>query len=381
MMNNISKNIRSLISRNGKIQGANISIIVGSALMVVCIAIKIALYSGIIQKFKNILRNILKRETGKEGDVSNKDNLTLNDSFNIASSQEQNSFPVKNKRFIKIMKLISNSKNGTSAADLDNEGVVKYRVPGAKLDSLDSFTFEIGDQDFEVFHGDTSESKEILSNEVRNSHSEVNNIGLLSLSNIFITEKMVLEDTQSKDMLLVRKLPDIKTSNKIKRTSVLNSRDKCTNAAESLVNLAGSLLFIPPSDLKNYRSLATKFNALKQDFYYDGKLNKTTDYDFTASKILGRNFFTYSQDSKGEVSVEVLLGQSTGTGIMEDQPIREAAAMLLCNYAIAITVFPNNVEDMIKNIHLSSQDKSFLRALAETTKNNMKKSEENRYVE
>lgn len=431
----------SLISRNGKVQGLNIAITVGCALIMTCMAIKAVLVTGIFKRIKDSVQSLRKEDDESYEDLTSEsssinddqedkprlalisnfperresslpadanqgtcfpariewnkhvelrsdlnindtlfpnimragnDNIDpdalLSDRFTIAS-QSHSGFPINDRGFVEIMQLIADSKNNETDDYRSYMDIQKIEDLGSESKMLDAFTFELDDQTFEAFYADSVKAKATLSKEVSDFLEILHHIRRTG-SSIALSPKMLLSGINSREMILVREVLDTEASCEIGRSEVLNDKEKCYNTAKELAKLANHCIFTIPGDISKHKELLKKFNKVKEAISSKTSTN-ILECGFNARELLGEDFFTYSRDSSGSICIEIMSvvipDNNIGTlSSLEDHDI------LLCNYALIFTIFPNNAEDMLRVISVSEEEREILMKIAETTLHNMR---------
>lgn len=339
MMNNIAKSLRTFSLRKSSISMPAMIIVIVCLAFTIYTALKATLGKGI---------NRASKLTLAKGNPchSKKVKAIVSDLIHDRPMNHQNY------KHIKKMNLDTDSSSG----------------------AVDVFSFSVEDKDYEAWAVYRHGGKAVLVCEATSYYDVKKYIREESLKNISITSKAIYKSKAEAEtkVILVKESPDMKTDEAVRKSGLLRDREKCKTAAESLARLAVNFIFTAPSNPIKYPEICKLFRKMRQDF--DNKSIDIAQCGFTADRLLGAEYLTVSKDKQGFAKVNVLSASkqmySVPKTIFRGKPYQ---AMIL-NQAMILTLFPYNVEDIIKTVEkessvpLSLDDKKFLKEIAESAK-------------
>ncbi|MCK5787746.1 MAG: hypothetical protein KAH32_01950 [Chlamydiia bacterium] len=423
-MNNISRSCHTFALKGSSLRSAIVATIVASAIIIVCTVIKVAIPTSLIEKLKKYIGLRRNNSIGEEsvnstsrpargwtdklfGFLKRKYQGTMDgtDSSLTGSGQKKTDsladdvyrtilpegrsykFPIYNQEFLDEVKSIM-----TCEKVMDNKGVGTGKADSINTDfsskSIRSFPFYAEGQDFQAYYGNNPTDRLVLNNEMKSSSSIQAFIEDKSvegreecmvrspLKNIRIVKKMIFNssNSQSNKSILIRRSPEMNIDKAIRSRGLLKDGVKCKKAAKSLAELAGKFIFIASGNLDKYNAICEKFNEVKSMFDSNNNID-ISRYGLTAEKLLGKDYFTLSENSRGDVEVSVMSASSPEDCLPNSIFSSDTGKAFMLNYMIVLSVFPYNAEDMLKVIEiqephsLSVSDKSFLKKVAESAKN------------
>lgn len=371
-MNTISKNIYSLL-----LKGKNLNNITIAA-TIACIAFVVIV---VIKKIRSVKEDLLEAIKILN---KNKSSRTDDPSFDNNSVGEYK-FPVENDNYKDVISYLTKCRGFTyfSKSDRCKELGTRSITRDSIISLVYSHVFSIEGQDLTVLTADGIVGQEVLAGERIGSIHAQSFIEDRSLKNIEIVPRILHNDIgEDKDLsILIRKSPDMKADRAARKRGILKNRGKCKIAAESLAELAGEFIFTVPDNPKFATStFISRHDKSFEDYkdlrdYFDKSDSiDTSEYNFTAERLLGEDSFTISEDEDGFAKINVMLVLGLENALIKSTVLENLHEAVVANYVTIFTVFPDNADDMIKIIDkkskcsLTDDDKRFLRKIAESTK-------------
>ncbi|MCK5788628.1 MAG: hypothetical protein KAH32_06495 [Chlamydiia bacterium] len=363
-MHNISKNLGSLFFRGNKLTNVVVATTVASIMLIVYVFAK-----NISHIKKYLLKAFSPTQTSNLSD--NRSKWASDFSWSAVSSGGKDKFPDEDNRYKDIITFLVS--DGEYLADDQGKKVeIKSLKMGDLTAILDAFSFKVEDQAFQALLSHNSGiSKDILINEIRGCVATQLHIEKESLQNIKIVPKILysrIKKCLSKS-ILVRKSPDMEADKAARDKGLIKDRKKCKTAAESLAKLAGEFIFSVPNNNLRESALYKGFRNMRCDF--DWSSLDVGSYGFFPEELLGKDYFTISEDSKGNAEVNIMSSSKLPAFFPKKPSLEEIKEAFIFNYSIVVSIFPENVKDILKVIEkdreLTEDDKNFLMSVSRST--------------
>lgn len=234
----------------------------------------------------------------------------------------------------------------------------------------------------------------VLHNEHKDFISASKYIHENHLSNVKVSKKeMVVGSSGGKQegkILIIRSPQDMHASHQLNRRDILRNKKQCSKAAKNLIKFSEQFIFTVPDDHDAFDGMTNEIEAMKEEFNkgtarasLSGRIvDKIMGEDsFTfpfserlADRLLGENAFTFSK-TEGKSEVDINIKYATEITESPNPKIKKASHNIaLNNYVIAFSIFPYNVDLMLKTMKESGKftfarkDKAFLTAIAKSAR-------------